>query len=459
MALQYDAPTASADVKAAVAANPSISASTTAAINTLLNLDTASTVVVAGWDGVAADATSPAGETADVLAISVAGTTATTLVLPDSVADAKVVLIDSDADINLTIGSEVSTFARAAFVAEPSDKIIVSGNGNDTITVIGSDNVRVDGGNGNDTITTGAGNDVINGGTGNDTIILGGGNDVVDGGTGRDVIQVQGDSTDFTPSLSLNGKTLYLNGDGSSVSITNTEFVSFDDGHTLSIVGSEAEATALGLYSGLLGRDADNGGAELFTNAVESGLSLTSVASSFLSSTEYQNNLNDSYVEGLYTSLLGRDADEGGEALFLNALANGTSRADVAASIATSAEAQTANLSDTAYIQTLFTYGLGRDATEADEAQFLTALTSGLSREDAATSIFNSAEATAKVNSDFVDSLYQNALGRTAEAEGKAGWVSLLEHGASQADVAIGIVGSQEAHDHATNVVVITGQV
>jgi fructose-specific component phosphotransferase system IIB-like protein len=459
MALQYDAPTPAADLTAALEANPTISANTLAAISSLLNLDTVSTAVVASWDGIAADVTAPAGQVADLVAVSVEGTTATTLTLPDSVADAKVVIVDTDADITLTVGSDLSTVARAAFVAEPTDRIVVTGNGDDTVTLLGDDNVTVDTGNGNDTIVTGAGDDVVYAGNGNDTITTGQGKDVIDGGAGRDVVIVEGDSVDFTPSLSLNGKTLYLNGDTSTISLQNTEFVSFADGHSLSIVANETEATALRLYDGLLGRDADNGGAEAFTTAVAGGESLSSIANTFLTSTEYTTNLNEGYVESLYSSLLGRDADEGGEAAFLNALANGATRAEVAASIATSDEAQTANLSDTDYVNSLYENGLGRTSDLQGLDAYTNLLAHGGTRAEVADQILGSSEATYKANSDFVTSLYTQALGREADADGKANWISALEHGVSQADVAIGIVGSPEAHDHSTNVVVIAGQV
>lgn len=458
MALQYDTPVATADLIASISANPSISATTSAAISSLLNLDTATSVVVAGWDGVSA-VVSPVGQTVDVVAISVAGTAPTTLELPASVADAPVVIVASDADITLTVGTELNTLGRAAFVAEPTDRIVVTGNGNDTITLLGTDNVTVDSGNGNDTIVTGAGDDVVIAGNGNDTITTGEGTDSINGGAGRDVVNVEGASTDFTPSLSLNGKTLYLNGDDSTISLQNTEFVSFTDGHTLAIVANETEATAVRLFDGLLGRDADNGGAEAFTGAVDGGASLTSIADTFLHSTEYTNNLNEGYVESLYSSLLGRAADAGGEAAFLNALANGASRADVAATLATSAEAQTANLSDTTFINSLYENGLGRTADLQGFDAYANLLAHGGSRVDVADAILGSSEATYKANSDFVTSLYTQALGRTADLDGKASWINALEHGVSQADVAIGIVGSQEAHDHATNVVVITGQV
>lgn len=59
----------------------------------------------------------------------------------------------------------------------------------------------------------------------------------------------------------------------------------------------------------------------------------------------------------------------------------------------------------------------------------------------------------------FVQSLYQNMLGRSADAAGLAYWESALADGASRASVAVSIVGSAEAQQHDTGVLVITGQV
>ncbi len=473
MALQYDNPVWTNQIVDALAANPGISETTSAAISQLLKLDTAESVVVAGWDGVAADVTAPVGKVADVVAINVDGNTATDLTLPESVADAKVVIIESDADVSLTVGNNVATASLLAAAVEPIaavDKVVVGGNGNDTLTVLGNVNAHLDGGDGNDTLTTGAGNDVVIGGRGDDTIDAGAGNDIIvtglghdtiDAGAGRDMIQVEGASTGFA--VSVAGDSLVLTGTGlnvaNAVDVKNAEFLTFNDGHTLAIAETDAEASALRLYQGLLGRDADDKGAEAFTQAVDNGASLTDVTKMFLSSAEFQNNANDAFVENLYTSLLNRSADEGGEAAWLNMLANGGSRADVAAQIANSAEAQSQNLGDDDFVNALYQGALGRSAEQEGLDGWVAQLTAGSSRADVANQVFGSSEAATHTNASFIDSLYQNALGRTADDVGKAGWVAALDHGATQAEVAIGIVGSPEAQDHITNVVVVHGAV
>lgn len=475
MALQYDAPVTTEDFAAALAANPSISANTTAAINALLGLDTAGLVVVAGWDGLSSDLTAPEGSTPDVVSIAIAGTDPVNLNdnLPESVANAPVIIIQSDADVTLTVGQETNAFARVAVATEElADRIIVSGNGNDTITVLGNTNVTLDGGNGNDhlitsdgddVVTGGAGDDTIDTGAGNDTIITGFGNDIINAGEGHDLIQVTAESTAFD--ISVADGALVLTGTGSSagdsVTVTDAEFVTFKDGHTLAIANTEDEGTALNLYSGLLGRDADEGGAENFTTLISGGTSLTTVTESFLNSDEYYGILRNDFITDLYESLLGREVDASGQATWLEQFEQGATRGEIVAAIADSAEGQAAASTDADFISALYESALGREAEQGGLDNWVSLLSSGTSRTDVADAIYSSTEAVTKNNADFVDSLYENALGvsATEDTAGKAGWMAALEHGATQAEVAIGIVGSPEAQDHITNVVVVHGAV
>ena len=53
----------------------------------------------------------------------------------------------------------------------------------------------------------------------------------------------------------------------------------------------------------------------------------------------------------------------------------------------------------------------------------------------------------------FVQALYEGALGRSADATGLQSWTDALTHGASRADVAVGIAESPEAHVHLTSVI------
>lgn len=477
MALQYDAPTTGADFKDAINSNVGISASTAAAISSLLGLDNAgSSVVLAGWDGVGA-ITAPEGQAVDVLAIKTTGAagTNTTLVLPDSVADAKVIIIDSETNVSLTVTEQAAPAAAASlFAVEPvaaTELVINGGNGSDKLTYVGTANVTLDGGNGNDVLITSTGDDVVTGGAGNDHIETGAGNDIINtgvgddvilAGAGRDVINVAGASTDFT--VSVTGSFLDLAGTN-NVTIQGGEFVTFTDNHTLAIVETDAEASALRLFDGLLGRDVDNASAEFYSTAVQNGASLSTIANSFLASAEYKGTVNDGFIDQTYTTLLGRvdGADDAAQTYWQDQLASGKTQAEVAAAISTSAEAQANGQSNDDFISSLYSTALGRAADAADTSYWVGTLIGGSTRADVATSIYSSAEASHHANAEFIDSLYSNALGRDNVPDtdaGKAAWIAAVDQGAvTQADAVIGIVGSPEGVDHNSNVVVVHGAV
>jgi len=465
MALQYDAPTTAADVTAQLDANPAISQTTAAAISSLLNLsDTSATVNVATYDAITGDVSGPAGTTPDLVVISTDVNTLARAAAPvvdvnlTPVADASVFVFESTTGVNATLATTTG------------DKVIIGTGANDTITVTGDANVTVEGGDGNDVITTGGGNDTVIGGTGvnfiatgagNDTIITGAGiANTIDAGAGFDTVAIGGARADFQ--IAQSGSTLVLNGDDQTTSVTNAEFLTFTDNSTVAIATNAEDAAVLRLYEGLLGRDADQGGAEFFTTAHANGASTTQLAEIFVNSTEYKDVLVDNYLDSLYTNLLGRAVDQEGQDFWSNAVANGQTLAQVTASIAATAEAQGTTISDTAFVQSLYESALGREADTSGQDFWVNALSNGTSRTDIASSIINSTEASSHADVEFVNSLYTNALGRDNDANdvgGKAFWLTALENGASHAQVAVEIVGSPDAQAHITNVVVVPGQV
>jgi hypothetical protein len=464
--MQYDNPFLAADVKDAVIQNASISSTTVDAISQILNLDNADTVVVGSWDGVGS-VVAPTGSNAQAIFANIAGAVGddvpVDLTIP-SLSDAKAFVFASDANLTLDFTAPPVFGRFSAPIADNTDRVIVSGNGNDHITA-GDGNTTVDTGAGNDTVTLGNGNNVviansgnndITTGAGRDTFYTGTGNDTIDAGAGYDVAHVAGSRADFAASVS-NGS-LNLNGGDHAINTSGVEFIAFDNNESIVVASSDEEAAALRLYNGLLGRDADVGGAEGWSNAASSN-SLTDIAQGFLGSTEFQNNMNSEFIQSVYTTLLGRGADAEGEGNWLNLLANGVSRADVIAGITNSAEGQSASASvdDTDFVKALYTSVLGREADDAGLDNWVAALTAGADRATIAQGITGSLESNGKSASDFIDQLYSNALGRTADAQGKADWTNALEHGATLADVAIGIVGSEEGIAHNGNVVVVHG--
>ncbi|MDI9778896.1 MULTISPECIES: DUF4214 domain-containing protein [Pseudomonas] len=482
--MQYDSPVSSTEFQTFLAAT-TLSDSTVEAISSLLGLDAeGATVNVASFDGVNLEL--PAGGAVDVVTGEIAGV-ATDLVTLDlsaaEAAGARAYILESDASLNVTLQGQSGDVAPAAFAALAADVavsadanaeiglVVTTGNGNDVITVNGDQNTYIDGGDGNDTIVTGngnntviagAGNNNVKTGSGNDTVVLSGADhtDIVDTGAGYDVVQLDGSRDDYAFATHANFN-VTLTGN-QTASISNAEFLTFVNGEeveTVALAHSADEAAALRLYQGVLNRDADLDGAKAFVGQVNAGTSLNDIANEFLNSSEFTGANNATDVNELYQALLGRAADDEGASTWTNLLAEGGSLADVAAAIAVSSEAQALDASNGDFIRDLYTNVLGRAADQEDLDFWVNSLFNGASRADVAKDIVTSDEAGAKANNDFVESLYTSALGRASEAGEKEYWTAQIEAGASHADVALGIVGSNEAVANIDNVVVLHGQV
>ncbi|UFH25792.1 DUF4214 domain-containing protein [Pseudomonas sp. CIP-10] len=485
--MQYDNPVAASQLQEHLD-NSTLSAGTVAAISSLLNLTGEDTTVgVASFDGV--NLQLPTNAPTQVVTGAIAGQKGDQVTLDLSAAEAagaSTYILESDANLVVTLqgnSAAPATFAAfaAADIAVTADDsaielVVATGNGDDVITVNGDQNTHIDAGDGNDTIVTGngnntviagAGNNNVKTGSGNDTVVLSGINhaDIVDTGAGFDVVQLDGSRADynFATGNSFNvNLTSAAPGVGQTASITNAELLTFVNGdqvETVALAHSEAEASALRLFQGILDRDVDQDGAKFFVDQVNQGTSLTDIANQFLNSSEFAGAANEASINELYASLLGRTADEDGAALFQEFLANGGSLADAAALISVSEEAQNRDQSNGDFVRDLYTNVLGRDADEDGLTTYVSALFNGTSRADVAKFIVGSEEAAQKSTSEFIDALYGSALGRGADEAGKAFWTAQLESGLSQADVALSIIGSPEAADHIDNVVVLHGQV
>ena len=99
-------------------------------------------------------------------------------------------------------------------------------------------------------------------------------------------------------------------------------------------------------YRAVLNRDVDAGGLGFFASQLGSGGSLAGIVQALAGSPEFTARNagldNAAFVRSLYESAVGRTPDVGGNTFFAAALANGGSRADIAAAIAFSDEGQQA---------------------------------------------------------------------------------------------------------------------
>lgn len=233
------------------------------------------------------------------------------------------------------------------------------------------------------------------------------------------------------------------------------------DGHS---AGGEVYA----LYDGLLGRAPDSLGLENWAAQLQAAVAPSTLAAGFLGSPEGEarsgSTSNRDFVEQLYDTALHRSAEPNGLQFWTDKLDHGTSRADVGLGIVLSDEhlldikpALDAGVfvPDQAACDVARIYHavLARDPDAGGLDNWTGALKAGTPLDALMNSFLTQPEAQAKTgglsNSDYVDTLYEQALGRHAEPDGLAYWTDQMDHhGASRASVTVGIAESQEAHLH-----------
>ncbi len=141
---------------------------------------------------------------------------------------------------NFVMGNEASQF----IILGADDDILFGGGGDDTIGSLGGDD-QTSGDAGKDNIFGGAGHDILTGGTGDDAL---------NGGLGFDTAVQTGQLSDYQIRLSENRITLTSNS-GEKDTLTDIELVQFEQGDSLAIAHSVAEAAAHHLVKTWLGRD------------------------------------------------------------------------------------------------------------------------------------------------------------------------------------------------------------
>jgi hypothetical protein len=212
------------------------------------------------------------------------------------------------------------------------------------------------------------------------------------------------------------------------------------------------------LYVATLGRGADDGGLEHWTDDVDnSHASLSQVAGSLATSPEFIHNfgsLSDhDFVETLYKNVLHRSDDTAGALFWDGKLATGTSRGDVADAFAQSPENRSSTVStagddNDAEAYRLYTAALGRAPDQPGEDFWSAALANGATPTQVAQSFIGSPEFEHNFgglsDNDFVSALYQNVLHRPGDDTGKQFWTSALQQGTSRANVVVSFSDSLE---------------
>lgn len=363
---------------------------------------------------------------------------------------------------------EVVTFIPAEDAPDGMGPILIAPNEADGITTGISLSFPMLGTDAADLLRGTAADNVIEAGAGNDLIFASRGEDRVDGGEGNDTLRFEG--------VTLGNAVLARGEEGQvntvswndaagshATSFTGIETVQLADA-TIYFGGGSAPAQLSGLYNGLLGRDADALGQSFWLDALKNGADLASVADGILASDEAAAALaglsTEAVIGRVYEAVLGRAGAAEETGFWAGQVESGMSLGSVVAFIVSSAEAATDPTgaaakgivvvdADMAWLGQAYEGLLGREADLGGLSYYAGQMSAGLDRQDVVEGMVASQEfgirSGAMDDTAFVESLYQDVLGRESDAEGLGWYVEALEAGAGRAEVAFSFLSSDEA--------------
>lgn len=208
------------------------------------------------------------------------------------------------------------------------------------------------------------------------------------------------------------------------------------------------EAFLARLYLGLLGREGDVEGLAFAQEALADGASRADLARMFLSSGEFEARRHGArtdaeFVADLYDAFLGRGGDAEGRAFWAAALGAGAAQAEIVAAIADSVEAEGHMQASTAWVfvadaeavlvRSHYRCALGREADASGLLFWSDLLERGVDLRTIGGAFGETAEFQARhrasTDKAFVERLYQDGLGREAEAAGLDHWLGFLASG------------------------------
>ena len=136
---------------------------------------------------------------------------------------------------------------------------------------------------------------------------------------------------------------------------------------------------------------------------------------------------NESFVHAAYVTMLGHDADPSSFAYWLGRLNSGTSRWNMAMSLATSAEYRGDVIGGAGAVQGFYDKYLGRPSDPAGVSYWIGRMSQGTTFEQVRLAFLGSPEYFAKYGDDpgrAVDALYNDVLGRAPDTAGRTYWVA-----------------------------------
>lgn len=170
---------------------------------------------------------------------------------------------------------------------------------------------------GTDNLSGSSGADFLKGLGGNDRITGSAGNDTIDGGEGVDIAVYSGSRSSYILSKAANTTIVQDSSsrDGTDT-LSNVERLQFSD-TTVALDISGTAGQAYRIYQAAFNRTPDNSGLKYWIGLMDGGISLPTVSSAFIASSEFKalygaNPTNDLFVAKLYNNVLHRTPDAGG---------------------------------------------------------------------------------------------------------------------------------------------------
>ena len=166
----------------------------------------------------------------------------------------------------------------------------------------------------------------------------------IDLGAGVDIVRIAGARTDVHIDVEADQRAeLTRLDDGAMLAFNDVELLAFANGDVTVLAHNHDEAVIGRTYELLLGRNVDTDGYAFWVAGLRAGVSLHDTLTAILQAPEYTEaaSSNSAFVELLYTNGLGRSADAEGKGFWVGALDAGFSRALVIEGFAGSTEAAT----------------------------------------------------------------------------------------------------------------------
>jgi hypothetical protein len=201
-------------------------------------------------------------------------------------------------------------------------------------------------------------------------------------------------------------------------------------------------------YRDILFREAESAGLDHWKAKIDSGMSRAEVAASFLDSSEFQNSAGG--ISRLYFGGLDRMPDNQGMDHWVAEYQSGTSLNQISNAVVASNEFQSkyGTLDNAAFVNQLYLNVLGRSADSAGSSNWLHAMNTGASRGDILLGFTESAEYKVAISAEVSVTLnYIGLLDRTPDQAGFNGWVQAQDAGMPEVVVIGGFLGAQEYHD------------